>query len=459
MRHMKKFLYVFFILSLIFFLDNKVLSQENTIHRIELDDDIINPVMAEYITTAVDNAETQKASCLIIKLDTPGGLLTSTRTIVKKIMNANVPIVVYVAPKGARAGSAGVFITLSAAISAMAPSTNIGAAHPVEVSERRSTSDSFDEFFQKLFQKEKTKDKKKESVEPMSEKILNDTKAWAAAIANFRGKNAKWAEKAVEESVSVTETDALKLGIIDLIAKDDNNLIEQLDGRIINLPQGEVTIRTKGVSIIDIPKNFRLRWLSALAHPNIAYILMMLGFYGLLFEITHAGAIFPGVAGTICIILSFFGLQILPTNYAGIALIVLAIFMFIAEVKITSYGLLTIGGAVSLFFGSLILFASPYEFMRVSIPIILSFTLSTLVIATFLTYIVVRAKGRHIVTGSEGLIGECGEILEWKNKSGKVFVHGENWQCESDEEFAVGNKVEITEIKGMILVVKHMDSR
>lgn len=437
---------------------------ENMVYRVALADDIINPVSAEYIQTAIKKAEADGATALVIELDTPGGLLTSTRAIVRDIMNAKVPIVVYVAPRGARAGSAGVFITLAANVAAMAPSTNIGAAHPVELQDRRSSSDAFEELLERLFRKEEGKEKKgaekkvKPPEPPMEQKILNDTKAWAEAIARARGRNTAWAVKAVEESVSVTDDEARRLGIIDLIADDTAGLMAGLDGLTVRMPGGEVTLKTSGASIVDIPKTFRLRWLSVLAHPNIAYILLMLGFYGLLFEFTHPGVAFPGIAGAICLILAFFGLQVLPTNYAGVALIVLAIGMFIAEVKVASYGLLTIGGVVSLFLGSLILFPSPYEFMRVSLPIVLAFTLSTLAIATFLAFIVVRARRRRVATGAEGLVGETGEVRSWEGRRGKVFVHGELWDAESDVKsdvaFQRGTEVKVIAVEGMTLRIQ-----
>ena len=429
--------------------------QAKSVHVIKLEDDIINPVTAEYIEKAIDQAKKDGAECLIIQLDTPGGLLSSTRTIVKAIMNSEVPVVVYVAPSGARAGSAGVFITLAGNIAAMAPSTNIGAAHPVELQEKRSSSDSIEELVEKIFEKKGEKPKKeKKPATPMEDKILNDTKAWVQTIAEHRGRNAKWAIAAVEESISVTEEQAKTEGVIDLVATNLDDLLTKLDGRLVEMPQGKVQLKTKGVPVIEMPKNFRIRALNALAHPNIAYILLMLGFYGLLFEFTHAGAVFPGVAGAICIILAFFGLQVLPTNYAGVALIVLGIVLFIAEVKVTSYGLLTVGGVLSLFLGSLILFASPYAFMRASLPVILSFVIATLAIAVFLTTIAVRSQRRKANTGMEGMIGTTAEVKHWQGNSGKVFVHGELWEAESENILEEGKKAEIIGFKGMKLIVK-----
>lgn len=455
----KYFYLVPFALALVVFASSSY-TQGKPVYVITLADDIINPVTAEYIEKSIDKAKQDGAECLVIRLDTPGGLLSSTRTIVKSIMNSEVPVVVYVAPSGARAGSAGVFITLAGNIAAMAPSTNIGAAHPVELEEKRSSSDSIEELLGKIFGKKEGKEEKKKEkppATPMEEKILNDTKAWVQTIAAHRGRNEKWALAAVQESVSVTEEQAKSDGVIDLVAANLDDLLIKIDGRTVDMPQGKVTLHTKGVAVIEMPMNFRLHALSVLAHPNIAYILLMLGFYGLLFEFTHAGALFPGIGGTICIILAFFGLQVLPTNYAGIALIVLGIILFIAEVKVTSYGFLTIGGVVSLFFGSLILFASPYEFMRASLPVILSFVIATLVIAIFLTTIAVRSQKRKIQTGMEGLIGKTAEVKHWNGKKGKVFIHGELWEAESDDVIGEGKKVEIMNFKGMKLIVKSVN--
>lgn len=456
-RGIIKYFYLpFFVLAFYLFLSPSY-SQQGNIYSITLDDDIINPVSAEYIEKAIEKSKEENAECLIIMLDTPGGLLTSTRTIVKSIMNSTVPVVVYVAPSGARAGSAGVFITLAGNIAAMAPSTNIGAAHPVELQEKRSTSDAFEDLIEQLAGKKEKGEKKKKKEppkQPMDAKILNDTKAWVKTIAEFRDRNERWAVKAVEESVSATEEQALSLGVIDLIASDITDLKNKIDGREVSLPQGKKKLQTKGLAVIEMPKSARLKILATLAHPNIAYILLMLGFYGLLFEFTHPGAGFPGVAGTICLILAFFGLQVLPTNYAGIALIIMAIILFIAEVKITSYGLLTIGGIISLLLGSLILFASPYHFMRVSLPLVFAFVVATLAIALFLATIAFRSQRRKIRTGMEGLIGEIGEVRSWSQNKGKIFVHGEIWDAQSENILKEGNKVEIIKIEGMKLTVK-----
>jgi membrane-bound serine protease (ClpP class) len=437
------------------------------VYRITLADEIINPIALEYIESSIKKAERDGAAALLIELDTPGGLLTSTRKIVKMVMNAEVPVLVYVAPSGARAGSAGVFITLAAHVAAMAPSTNIGAAHPVALKEKRSTGDAWRDLIKALSKtKEEEKGKKKparpakqakpakETFDTMEKKILSDTEAWVRSIAAFRGRNVAWSVKAVSESVSATENEALKEDVIDFVAADANEVIRRADGRPAMLPSGTVKIETAGATIVDIPMDFRLKWLNVLAHPNIAYILLMLGFYGLMFEFTHPGIGFPGIAGAICLVLAFFGLQVLPTNYAGVALIILAILLFIAEVKVTSYGLLTLGGVVCLFFGSLILFASPYDFMRVSLPLVAAFVGATVIIAAGLVGLVVRSHRRKARTGEEGLLGEKGEVRSISKKGIKVFVHGEYWDAECEEEVAEGDEIQVAKVDGMKLTVK-----
>lgn len=439
-------------------------AQEKFVYRIVLDDDIINPVAVEYIKSAIEKSERDGAAALLIKLDTPGGLLTSTRKIVKSIMNADVPVLVYVAPSGARAGSAGVFITLAAHVAAMAPSTNMGAAHPVQVKEERSTADAWRDLIKALSkggkqEGEGEKDERAkgepsgEEYEPMEQKILNDTEAWVRSLADFRGRNKEWAVKSVTESVSATEDEALKNDVIDVVAESDAEFLKEADGRPAVMPKGMAKIQTNGARIIDLPMGFRLKWLNVLAHPNIAYILLMLGFYGLLFEFTHPGVGFPGIAGAICLVLAFFGLQVLPTNYAGVALIVMAIALFIAEVKVTSYGFLTLGGLVSLFFGSLILFASPYEFMRVSLPLVVAFVGATLVISAGLAYLVIRLHHKRAMTGVEGLVGELGTVQSVEGTQGKVFVHGEIWDAAFERGVKEGDKIEVVRVEGMKLIV------
>lgn len=427
-----------------------------TIPVLTINDAIINPVASEYIVSAIDAAEGVNAPAIVIELDTPGGLLSSTRTIVKRIMNSKVPVIVYVAPSGSRAGSAGVFITLAAHVAAMAPSTNIGAAHPVEFGESpRRDKDSLRDLLES-FKKEKGKDAPKEEPLPMEEKILNDTLAWVATIAKERGRNVDWAVRAVKESASSREDEALREGVIDIVAKDLEELVAKADGRKAHLAPGEeTTLHLKGAVLKKQEMSVRQRILNVLINPNIAYILMILGFYGLLFEVTHPGGWFPGVAGLICLILAFYAFQTLPTNYAGVALIALAIGLFIAEVKVTSYGLLTLAGLVCMSLGSLLLIDSAADFMQLSLKVIVPVVLSTAAVFFFLVSLAVKAQRRPKAVGLEALVGAVGEVSVPLPR-GKILVEGEIWDAVSDEPVEKGEKVRVLAVDGMVLKVERI---
>lgn len=449
------------------------------VHVIQLNDDMINPITAEYISHAIDRAEAEKVQCLVIKLDTPGGLLTSTRQIVKKILSAEIPVVVYIAPSGARAGSAGVFITYASHLAAMAPSTNIGAAHPVELGgtrpEKRSSWEEVKELMGKYRQENATPsppvDKKEAAPsgekpgpsmveksipdsDPMSQKILEDTVAFVKTLAQKRNRNAEWAVKSVTQSASITEKEAVELGVVNFIAKDDDDLLQKLDGRPVVIEDQTVTLNTKGATQKYFPMDSRQQFFNVLANPNIAYILMILGFYGLLYEITHPGFGFPGILGAIALILAFFSMQTLPTNYAGLALILLGLTLFVVEAFV-GFGVLTIGGVVSMFLGSLLLFDASVPLMRVSISIILAFTLTTAAITTFLVRAVILAHRRKVRLGEQGMVGERGEVYQAipSGGIGKVFVHGEIWNATAAETLMKGEAVVVEKIDGLLLTV------
>jgi len=453
-----KVLFTLLVVSVVTFLLplNDADSRSPQVYIAKIEDDTINPITQEYITKSINRAYEDNAECLVIELDTPGGLLTSTRGIVKEILKSEVPICVYIYPGGSRAGSAGVFITYASHVAAMAPSTNIGAAHPVNIGgDRRSFWDGLKDLMDSSKEDKKDKPNPREA-DILSGKILNDTVAFIKSIAEKRGRNVKWAEESVTKSSSVTEKEALKNNIIDIIARDEDELLEKLNGRVIKLDGRSVTLNTKDVQVRYLDKNFRQRFLNVLANPNIAYILLMLGFYGLLFEVTHPGVGFPGVAGAICIILAFFSMQTLPTNYAGLALILLGVILFIAEVKMPGFGLLTLGGVVSMTLGALILFESPYEIMRVSLVLALSSSLATAGITVFLVGAVVRAHRKKVISGKEGLIGEVGKSKKTfdSGEEGKIFVHGEIWDATSKERIKKGDKVKVVKIDGMTLTVE-----
>jgi len=387
---------------------------------------VINPVIAEFISDSISSAEAAKAEAIIFQLDTPGGLDLSMRDIIKHIFASDVPVVVYVAPAGSRAASAGVFITYAANIAAMAPGTNIGSAHPVAMGGGKMD-------------------------ETMMKKVENDAVAYIKSIAAKRKRNPDWAEKAVRESVNITAEEALKLNIINIVAENKDDLIKKLDGRKVELASGERVLKTKGASVVEVEMDLRARVLQAITNPNVAYILMMIGIFGLYFELSNPGAVLPGVIGAICLVLAFYAFQTLSVNYAGLLLIALALIFFIAEVKVVSYGLLTVAGVVSLVLGSLMLFNSPAPFMRLSLWVVLpAVVLMTAFILGTMYYAVVLHR-RRPVSGAEGLVGEvgraAGDILP--GGEGKVFVDGEYWNAVSDEEIKTGDEVRVVSVDGL----------
>ncbi|MBI4687403.1 MAG: nodulation protein NfeD [Nitrospirae bacterium] len=395
-------------------------------------DGVVNPVMAEFISKSIDDAVREKTDALVIELDTPGGLDTSMRDIVKKIIGSEVPVIVYVSPSGARAASAGVFITLSANIAAMAKGTNIGAAHPVGIGEKMDKT--------------------------MLEKAENDAAAYIKSIAEKRGKNAKWAEEAVRKSVSITEEEALKSGVIDLVEPSVDSLLKSIHNKEVETALGKHKIKTEGVKVTTREMGLRHRILRIISDPNVAYILMILGFYGIFFELTNPGAIFPGVLGALFLILAFYSFQVLPVNYAGLLLILLAIILFILEVKITSYGALTIGGIISMLIGSLMLFDSPLPFFKLSLSVILPAVLITALFFTLTVGLAIKAYRRKPVTGIEELKGMEGTARTDVFKDGTVFIHGEIWSASSDEQIKAGDKIVVESVEGLKLKVKKKEA-
>jgi membrane-bound serine protease (ClpP class) len=387
----------------------------------------INPGTAMYTARGIDIAKEQNMALIVLRLDTPGGLASSMRTIVKAILNSPIPVVVYVGPTGAGAASAGVMITVAGHIAAMAPSTNIGAAHPVTAGGKDIDS-------------------------TMSEKVVNDMASYARGIAEEKGRNGEWVEEAIRESVSITEDEALEKGVIDLVAGDIDELIESLDGREVTLKSGTVTLKTTDLKKVHYRPGFRDKVLRTISDPNIAYILMMIGLAGLYFELSHPGAIFPGVIGAISLILAFYSFQTLPVNYAGLLLIALAIIFFVAEVKITSYGILSIGGLVSLTLGSIMLFEDIGLSLSVLIPTVLLVG-GFFVLVAALAFRAFRAKPQG---GTEGLIGEIGMVKEPLDPEGLVFVHGEYWRAQSLEVVEEGERVEVMAMEGLLLKVRRV---
>lgn len=419
---------IYTILVFLFFLPAALAAQKVISIKI---DGAINPVTAAFIHRGLQVARAEKAECLLIHLNTPGGLLESTRKIVSDILESPVPVIVYVSPAGSRAASAGVFITLSADIAAMAPGTNIGAAHPVALQGGMDST--------------------------MSEKATNDAAAFIRAIAEKRKRDLAWAEEAVRQSISITENEALQKNVIDLVAKNTAELLSDIDGKNIELNTGTVTLHTRNARVETVTMKSSEELLDLLSDPNIAYVLLLLGIFGILFEFYNPGAIFPGIIGVISLILSFYSMSALPINYAGLALLIFSIILFLLEIKIASHGLLAIGGIVSLLLGSIMLIRpeSTLDVIGISRSVIVTAVIVTALFFFFVIGIGLKAQKRKPVTGVEGIMEETGESLEILDPTGTVRIHGEIWNAESvSGKINKGEKVEVTAMKDLKLYVK-----
>jgi len=401
----------------------------------------INPVMASYIVNGISEAELHQAAGVIIQLDTPGGLDTSMRDIVQGIVNSTVPVVVYVSPAGARAASAGVFIAMSAHIAAMAPDTTIGAAHPVSIGSSGEVQELSPE---------------------MNEKVLNDAVSYIKSLAANRNRNVDWAEKAVRESVSVTEKEALELNVVDIVARDLFDLMTQITGREVTLLNGEsIVLQIEGAPLREIPMSTMQRLLFLISDSTVAYILLSVGLLGITLELYNPGSIIPGVAGGVCLILAFYALGTLPVNYAGVALIILAFGLFVAEVFTPSFGLLTAGGVVSLIVGSIILFGGGSSIYQVDTKAIVTVVAIVVISMILLVRAVVRGQRRRPVSGTESLMGATAIVRSLLNPEGTVFVEGEIWNAilKGDEQAEIGEKVIIIGIDGLKLTVEKQRRR
>ncbi len=429
---MKYFKYL--VIILLIYLNSGIAGE---IHVLKIDG-VINPVAESYLHHNISKVteSPQNIECIIIQLDTPGGLMSSMRKIIKTMMSSDIPIVVYISPSGARAGSAGVFITYAASVAAMAPGTNMGAAHPVNI------GGSFN------FQKKDTTDSG-----VLKEKVTNDAVAFVKSLAKQHNRNIEWAEKSVRGSASITETEALENNVIEIIAEDLNDLISQLDGYELN----GTSLKTSDQIIVIKEYGLHQRILDVISDPNVAYILMILGFWGIVFEIRNPGAIFPGAVGTVCLILAFFAFQILPINYTGIILIFLALVFFILEVYITSFGLLSIGGIILMVLGSMMLIdvsQAPQEIFAVSLKVIIPIVLFTAAFFIFAFSMALKTLRTKTTTGKEGMVGKVGTtISEVTENSGQVMVHGEVWRAVSSEIIPPGQEIIVDKIESMKLIV------
>lgn len=420
-------IFVAFLLTNLFAVPTAVAMDQRPTVLVASYEGAITPASSEWMISAIRRANQSKASALVIELDTPGGLLESTRILVREIMASPVPIILYVSPSGSRAASAGTFITMAGHIAAMAPGTRIGAAHPVEMG--------------------------RETAGDMRSKIENDTVAFIKNIAASRNRNAEWAEFAVRKSSSATDQEALHLKVIDLVAKDLPNLLDEIDGRKVETASGPQILRTKNAEVKSYPLNLRVKVLRTISDPNIAYILMMIGFYGILYEIFHPGAVLPGVAGGICLILGLYAFQTLPVSTAGIALLVLALLLFIIESQVTN-GLLGLGGVIALALGSLMLIPSEFPELQIHRELILGAVVTTSLFIFFVVWLLLKVKNRRAVTGIEGMIGKTAVAKTELDPKGQVACGGEIWTAESNEKILAGEEVEVISVQDLKLIVK-----
>jgi membrane-bound serine protease (ClpP class) len=384
---------------------------------------VINPVLSDFIAAELTAANDGNAEAFLIELDTPGGLDTSMRAIIQQILGSRIPVIVYVYPSGARAASAGALITLAADFAAMAPGTNIGAAHPVSIGIGGSDGNG--------------------QGKTMMDKVVNDAVAYARSLADQRGRNRDWAEQVVRESVSTPAQEALELKVIDLIAADESALLKELDGRTYLRSGQAYRFETQGLILSYAEMNWRQEIFNTISNPNVAYMLLMLGILGIFFEISQPGVILPGAIGALALLLAFLGFQTLPVNYVGGLLILLAIILFILEVKVVSYGMLTVGGLIAMTFGSLILVDSPSPYLQISRAVIAA-TVSVCggFIGLVLIFVVRVQKSRY-VSGLEGMIGERGQAVTALEPGGRVYVHGEYWNAHAEQPVTSGSEIEV----------------
>jgi membrane-bound serine protease (ClpP class) len=430
---LKRYILFLSLLSIYSLTLSSICLAETKVKLLTIHEDIINPVTADYVERGLKEAEKANA-LLIIKLDTPGGLLKSTEKIVKLILSSPVPVITYIYPKGGRAASAGVFISYASHILAMSPSTHIGAAHPVIGGGKWSSLG-----------------------EEAKKKIINDTLAWAKNISQQRKRPFSFIRDAIEKSISITEEEALKRKVCDLVAEDINTLLKKIDNKIVTTSAGEIKISTKKFSIEEINFTPREKFLNTLIEPNIAYLLLTLGFLGLIFEVTHPGFGFPGIAGIICLILSFYAFSILPVNYAGLTLIVVGLIFFVVEAFTPTFGMFTLGGVISFILGSLMLFHQG-EFIRVSFKVIASLTITLSALSIFLLSKIIASLREKPKVGSEALLNK--EALAHTDimKEGKVILRGEIWDAVG-EGIRKGDKVIIEKVEGLKLYVKKKDGK
>jgi membrane-bound serine protease (ClpP class) len=391
----------------------------------------ITPVTAEFFVDGIAAAESEDAHAVILEIDTPGGLDSAMRDIVKAELNASIPVIVYVAPPGSRAASAGAYITMAAHIAAMAPGTNIGSGTPVSMAGAAMDS-------------------------TMARKVVHDATAYLESIARERGRNIEIAKAIVEDAANLPALEALEKNIIDIVADDRGDLLEQIDGMEVEVGGDVVILKTADARLVEKQLSARQRFLKALVDPNVAYLLFLLGIYGLFFELSNPGSLAPGILGGICIILALFAFQSLPTNYAGVALLLVGVVMLILEVNVTSFGALTLGGITAMVLGSMILFDAPGDWAKLSVAVVLPTVLVTALFFLLCVWLVVRSQRRRVVTGQQAMVGEVGRVVEAiaAGATGKVVFHGEVWSATSEQRIEKDETIEVLSIEGRIAHVR-----
>jgi membrane-bound serine protease (ClpP class) len=408
----------------------------------------IGPATADYLQRGLARAQEQDAALVILRMDTPGGLDTSMRDIIQDILVSKIPVATYVSPGGARAASAGTYILYASHIAAMAPGTNLGAATPVAIGGVPKPGDLVDKKPGEEGAGETATDK-----DAMTQKRVNDAAAYIRSLAQMRGRNIEWAERAVRQADSLPAKEALELGVIDYLALDMADLLAQAQGRSVSLPGGERVLDTTGMQLQYLQPDWRTRLLAVITDPNIAYVLMLIGIYGLFFEFANPGYILPGVAGAISLLLALYAFQVLPVNYAGLALLVLGIIFMLAEVFVPSFGALGIGGLIAFVIGSIILFEEEGTGYAVSLPLIFTLSATTAGFFLFVVGAAVKARNRPVVSGMEELLGARGEVVEDFSGKGRIRIHGEIWWAESAVPLRGGDKVLVDSIEGLVLRV------
>ncbi|MGE0774000.1 MAG: nodulation protein NfeD [Sphingomonadaceae bacterium] len=412
----------------------------------------IGPATSDYIVRGLEHAATDRAPIVVIQMDTPGGLDSSMRDIIREILRSPVPVVTYVSPSGGRAASAGTYILYASHVAAMTPGTNLGAATPVQIGGGGNPLSAPPD------NAEKGKEAGPKSEDASEAKARNDAIAYIRSLAELRGRNADWAEAAVRTAASLSANAAHDQNVIDFVARDRADLLAQIDGHTVVAGGREVRLATRDLTLVDAPPNWRTQFLSAITNPNIALILMMIGIYGLMFEFMNPGALFPGTIGAICLLTGFYAFAALPVNYAGVALILLGIGLMVAEAFSTAFGILGIGGLVAFMLGGAILIDTDVPQFQISWPAIGAVAITSLVMTVVFARLAFTSQRRKIVSGREELIGATGTVLDWTGGRGHVFVHGERWQAASDGDMAADAPVRVTNLDGLTLDVTRIET-